>query len=232
MLRYDRIALVITTSLCALSLAGAQVTENAVPPAPPTEGTKPAAVETPPKPAKPKLPDAATARKQIQAIYNEVNALVKKQEYYAVKQHILQHTTEDFIHKEKGGKKLSREDSAEMSERAIFGVSKFTTVVSRITSLAIKGSDVIVVFADTTAFLVPGGGGSSRRVSVSSTNRDTWVKTEEGWKTRLSETLTSKTLVNGKPPQVARRKPGRRGGGNSAEPDDMIDAITSWSLGR
>jgi hypothetical protein len=174
--------------------------------------------------ASPATPNPATARREIQALYDRMNGLVKKNERYAAKRHFLDHTTDDFVDKQKNGRKVSREDAAEVFDSGLLSVAKFTQVVSRITSLTVKGSDVIVVYKDHTAFLLPDSEGKSRRVSISSTNRDTWVKTEEGWKTRIAEQLTSQTLVDGKPPRTAKR--GKGSGG--AEDDDPIGA---WGLG-
>jgi hypothetical protein len=173
----------------------------------------------------PAPPNAATARREIQALYDKLNGLVKKNERYAAKKHFLAHTTDDFVDKQKGGRKRSREEAAEQFDSGLFSVARFTQVISRITSLTVKGNEVIVVYKDLTAFLLPGPDGKMHRVSATSTTRDTWVKTEEGWKTRVSETLTSKTLVDGKPPRVA-----KRGKGAAGEEED--DPIGAWSLGQ
>jgi hypothetical protein len=141
--------------------------------------------------------DAQAVRRELAGHYTEYGRLLKQEHRYPVKQHFLKYTTEDFVLKE-GGRTVNREDAAEQMEEGPMAVARFTRYDVKIISLTLKGDQAVVVYRDSAAGTLPDAHGTSHRLVVTSTTRDTWVKTDEGWLTRLSEILASKIYVDGK----------------------------------
>jgi hypothetical protein len=153
--------------------------------------------------------DPATARKELTALYHQYGRLLRQEHRYPLKQFFLKHTTEDFVLKQ-DGKTYSREDAAELLDEGPMAMISFTGYDLKITSLQVKGNQVVVVFNDRTAGMMPDPRDDERvhKMVMTSTTRETWVKTPEGWMTRMSEVLSSRTLLNGKPvrPQAPRKR--------------------------
>lgn len=142
-------------------------------------------------------PNPVAARKELSALYAQFGRLLQQEHRYALKQFFLKHTAEDAVLKQ-DGKSFTREEMAELMEEGPMAMIQFKSFSFAITSLAVKGKDVIVLYRDKTAGILVDPQDNPHKIVSTSTNRDTWVKTDEGWKTRASEVLTSKTIVDGK----------------------------------
>jgi hypothetical protein len=151
--------------------------------------------------------DAQTVRKELTALYAQYGRLLKEDHRYPLKQFFLKHTTEDFILKQ-DGQQLTREETAERLEEGPMALARFTGHDLKITSLAVKGNEAVVVFKDRVTAVVADPQERQHKLVSTSTTRETWVKSPEGWMTRLSEVLASKTYLNGKEVKP-RREPAR-----------------------
>lgn len=147
------------------------------------------------------------ARRELTALYAQFGRLLKEQHRYPLKQFFLKHTTENFVLKQ-DGRTFTREDAAELMEAGPMAIVRFTGHDLKIVSLTLKGNQAVVHYRDRTTGLIPDREGNTHKLVMTSTTRDTWVKTDEGWMTRLTEVLTSKTLVDGKEikPRKARKR--------------------------
>jgi hypothetical protein len=154
--------------------------------------------------------DDRSVRRELEALYNQSNRLLKQNQKYALKRFFLDHTTDDFRLKLETGKTLSREDAAADMEEGAMAVAQFTGQEFRILTLAVNGSQAVVLYKDRTTALLPDAQGNTHKLVSASTTRDTWVKTPEGWKTRLTEIVSSKTLLDGKEVKPKRARPRRR----------------------
>jgi len=141
--------------------------------------------------------DERTARKELTALYAQYSQLIKHEFRYPLKQFFLKHSTEDYVLKQ-DGKTYSREDTAEMMEEGAMAMARFTGHQLKITSLAVKGNQAVVVYRDRTIAVMEDANDDVHKIVMTTTTRETWVKRPEGWMTRRTEVLNSKTLVDGK----------------------------------
>jgi hypothetical protein len=141
--------------------------------------------------------DERAVRKELGALYAQYGRLLKNEFRYPLKQFFLKHSTEDFLLKQ-DGKTYTREEAAELMEEGAMAMARFTGHDLKITSLTLKGDQAIVVYQDRATALMEDANENVHKIVMTSTTRDTWVKRPEGWMTRLTEVLTSKTLMNGK----------------------------------
>jgi hypothetical protein len=159
--------------------------------------------------APPVRADERSVRKEIEALYARYARLVKQDERYPLKRFFLEHTTDDFRMKSENGKIMSREDAAANIDEGPMAMARFTGQDYRIVKLAVKGNQAVVDYRDRTTAVIEDREGNPHKLVSTSTARDTWVKTPEGWKTRLTEVFSSKTLLDGKEVKPRRTKPRR-----------------------
>jgi hypothetical protein len=148
--------------------------------------------------------DERSVRRELEALYAQSARIIKQDERYALKRFFLDHTTPDFRLKSENGKTISREDAAEAMESGAMAAARFTGQEYRILKLTLKGNEAIALYKESTTAIIGDAQGNPHKIISSSTARDTWVKTPEGWKTRLTEVLSSKTLLDGKEVKAGR----------------------------
>jgi hypothetical protein len=154
--------------------------------------------------------DERSVRRELEALYNQSNRLLKQNERYPLKRFFLDHSTDDFRLKLETGQTMTREEAAANMEEGAMAVAQFTGQDFRILKLTVNGNQAVVLYKDRTTALLPDAEGNAHKLVNASTTRDTWVKTPEGWKTRLTEVLSSKTLLDGKEVKPKRARPQRR----------------------
>jgi hypothetical protein len=150
--------------------------------------------------------DERSVRKELEALYARFAQAVKQNERYTMKRLFLDYSTTDFRMRLENGKTLSREDAAEAMEDEAMAAARFIGQEIRILKLTLKGSAAIAVYKDRTTAVVDDPQGNTHKIVALSTTRDTWVKTPEGWKARLTEVLSSKTLLDGKEVKIKPRR--------------------------
>jgi Domain of unknown function (DUF4440) len=157
--------------------------------------------------------DDRSVRRELEALYAQEARILQHGERHELKRFLLDHTTDDYRLKSEGGKTLSREDTAANLEEGPMAAARFTGQEYRILKLTVKGNEAVVLFKDRTTAVIEDQQGNPHKIVNMSNTRDTWVKTPDGWKTRLTEVLSSKTLVDGKevkPRRARSRAPARR----------------------
>jgi SnoaL-like domain len=158
--------------------------------------------------------DDASARKELEAIYAQYNRLIQQDERYELRRFFLGHTTDDYHMKSTQGWTVSREDAAANLKTGQMAAGRYTGHEYQILKLTVKGSQGVVLYKERTTAMLDDPQGNAHELVTSGTARDTWVRTPEGWKTRLSEVFTSKTLLDGREirarPARSRRSARRR----------------------
>jgi hypothetical protein len=142
--------------------------------------------------------DDRSVRTELEALYAHYAQIVKQDDRYALKRFFLDHTTSDFRGKSENGRTLSREDAMANLNQEAMAAARFIGQDYRILKLTVKGSEAVVLYKDHTTAVVDDPQGNTHKIDATSTVQDTWVKTPEGWKTRLTEILASKTLLDGR----------------------------------
>jgi hypothetical protein len=153
--------------------------------------------------------DDRSVRRELEALYAQEARILKQGERYESKRFLLDHTTNDYRLKTESGKTVNREDAAANLEEGMMAAARFTGQEFRILKLSVKGNEAVVLFKDRTTAVIEDPQGNAHKFVNMSNTRDTWVKTPDGWKTRLTEVLSSKTLVDGK--EIKSRRARSRG---------------------
>jgi hypothetical protein len=142
--------------------------------------------------------DDRSVRTELEALYAQYARIVKQDDRYALKRFFLDHTTSDFRGTSENGRTLSREDAVAGLHQVAIGAARFIGQEYGILKLTVKGNQAAVLYKGHTTAVADDPQANTHKIEAMTTVRDTWVKTPEGWKTRLSEILASKTLLDGR----------------------------------
>lgn len=134
------------------------------------------------------------AEQQIRAEYDKTVWYTKRKNVDG----LLRQMTPDFLYKTKDGQILNKQ-MVEMLMRQqyerIRSVDKRTTTIKK---MEIKGDTAHVTTSELMAVTALDAQGKTRKVTSRSTTRDTWVKTPQGWKVKMTEVLNEETFIDGK----------------------------------
>jgi len=75
-------------------------------------------------------------------------------------------------------------------------VDKRTTTIEK---MEIKGNTARVITQEELAVTMVDAQGKPHKVVSKATTRDTWVKTPQGWKVKMTEILDEQTTIDGRP---------------------------------
>ncbi|GBC94898.1 hypothetical protein HRbin16_00683 [bacterium HR16] len=134
------------------------------------------------------------AEQQIRAEYNKTTRYSKQKNVDG----LIRQMAPDFLYKTKSGQVLNRQ-MVEMAMREQYAhvksVDKRTTTIKK---MEIKGNTAQVTTAEEVVFTLVDVQGRRHKVRSVATTRDTWVKTPQGWKVKMTEVLNEKTFIDGK----------------------------------
>ncbi len=112
---------------------------------------------------------------------------------------LLRQMAPDFLYKAKNGNVMNKQ-MVEQAMRAqyalIKSVDKRTTTIKK---MEIKGNTARVITQEELAVTLVDAQGKPHKVVSKATTRDTWVKTPQGWKVKMTEILDEQTTIDGKP---------------------------------
>jgi ketosteroid isomerase-like protein len=135
------------------------------------------------------------AERQIRAEYAKTIQYTKQKNVEG----LLRQMTPDFLYKTKSGEVWNKQ-MVEAAMRTQYArtksVDKRTTTIKR---MEIKGNTARVTTEEVVAVTMLDAQGVPRKWQSKATTRDTWVKTPQGWKVKLTEVLNEQTTVDGKP---------------------------------
>lgn len=134
------------------------------------------------------------AERQIRAEYAKTVQYMKQKNLEG----LLRQMTPDFLYKTAKGEIMSKQ-MVEMAMREQFrlmkSVQKRTTTIKK---MEFKGNTVLVTTEEELAFTFVDAQGKPHKAYTKATTRDTWVKTPQGWKVKMTESLSETTSIDGK----------------------------------
>jgi hypothetical protein len=136
----------------------------------------------------------AGAKKAIQAQYDKMNAAAARKDSKG----ILAIMTKDHTGVTQGGQTFTLDqETAQMQQ--IFTAAKSLNGVSKITSIALKGSTATVQVSETDKVVMPNPNtGKTSTMTMSSVSTDTWIKKGSVWLQQKSVQKSQKVSVDGK----------------------------------
>lgn len=134
------------------------------------------------------------AERQIRAEYAKTVQYMKQKNLEG----LLRQMTPDFLYKTPKGEVMNKQ-TVEMAMREQFrlmkSVQKRTTTIKK---MEFKGNTVLVTTEEELAFTFADAQGKLHKAYTKATTRDTWVKTPQGWKVKMTESLAETTYIDGK----------------------------------
>ncbi|MGQ9882265.1 MAG: nuclear transport factor 2 family protein [Armatimonadota bacterium] len=134
------------------------------------------------------------AERQIRAEYAKTVQYMKQKNLEG----LLRQMTPDFLYKTPKGEVMNKQ-MVEMAMREQFrlmrSVQKRTTTIKK---MEFKGNTVLVTTEEELAFTFADAQGKPHKAYTKATTRDTWVKTPQGWKVKMTESLSETTYIDGK----------------------------------
>lgn len=136
------------------------------------------------------------AEQQIRAEYN-------KTVQYTLQKNIeglLRQMTPDFLYKTREGQVLNKQTVELLMRQDFARIRQVLLRTTQIQRIQFEGNNQArVVTTERTVFTTPDERGNLRKTEIRATTRDTWVKTPQGWRVRMTEVLNEQRLVDGKP---------------------------------
>lgn len=135
------------------------------------------------------------AEQQIRAEYAKTVRFTKQKNVEG----LLRQMTPDFLYKTKEGQILSKQ-AVELLIRQDF--ARIQTVhlrTTQIQSIQVTGNIARAVTRERTVFTATDPQGKPTKMDIRATTRDTWVKTPQGWRVKMTEVLDEQRFVDGKP---------------------------------
>jgi hypothetical protein len=141
-------------------------------------------------------PDAV--RKELRKRYDLAAAAFKRQDVEG----IMKLTSSDLTSRRPNGQTWNR-NQLQVYMNIVVGSLKTVDKASfTIKKVTLSGDEAVAIVDHVTAGTLNGGQGKPRKIIDRSTDRDVWVKTDEGWKIKFTECLKEKATIDGKPIKV------------------------------
>lgn len=134
------------------------------------------------------------AEREIRAEYDKTVRFVKQKNVEG----LLRQMTPDFLYRTTRNQVLSKqmvEQAMREQFRMMRRVDKRETTIRRI---EVKGNTAYVTTEEVLAFTFVDAQGKPHKVYTKARTRDTWVKTPQGWKVKMTQSLSEETYVDGK----------------------------------
>jgi ketosteroid isomerase-like protein len=144
----------------------------------------------------PSSADPASAKRDIQAVYNRIAAAMKKKDIDAIAA-----TGAPNFKTTAGTRTMNAEQSLNVVKQFMAAVKEFKTVTMTVESIKLMGDSaaVVIMRSNVVAITNPQQGKTHTMVSKGS-SRDHWVKTGKGWLLQSVEDIPgATTTVDGKP---------------------------------
>ncbi|MGH9875148.1 MAG: hypothetical protein ACRD9S_22055 [Pyrinomonadaceae bacterium] len=142
--------------------------------------------------------DNKRLKREIKALYAKQVEIGNKRDVKA----IMEFNTPDYSVKLLNGNTLSRKQLEQAMTR-YFTSGQLVRQISfgyRVLGITVNGEDVIVLVEQKDKRIQMRRDGNPHKVEANVIHRDTWIKTTEGWKRRLTEEVQqTKFTVDGKP---------------------------------
>jgi ketosteroid isomerase-like protein len=139
--------------------------------------------------------DDASVQKEVQATCDKIVAALKSKDAKSV----LSHYAADYMGKRLDGTTVTREQLQSQLEQQLGAVKVFKQVSLKIDKVASSGSEATGTATINLALTITGDDGADHEVTSKRTSKQTWTKTDTGWKLKRSEELTQEQTVDGQP---------------------------------
>ncbi|HYM01032.1 MAG TPA: nuclear transport factor 2 family protein [Blastocatellia bacterium] len=136
-------------------------------------------------------------RKEIEGVYAKRDKAFKTKDFEFLKSQ----ETSDYTEKSKDGTVRGKEESDAMADQMAPMVKEVTEQVTKVENVTAGDADgeLVVESSDHGRLTLAGPDGQAHEAVGSSHQRDTWVKTKDGWKIKYHEELDSHVEIDGKP---------------------------------
>ncbi|MDW8103709.1 MAG: nuclear transport factor 2 family protein [Armatimonadota bacterium] len=135
------------------------------------------------------------AEQQIRAEYEKTVRYTRQKNVDG----LLRQMTADFLYKTKEGQILNKQTVELLIRQDFARIRTINLRTTQIQRIQITGNTARVVTRERTVFTAPDVQGKPQKVDIRATTRDTWVKTPQGWRVRMTEVLDEQRFVDGKP---------------------------------
>jgi ketosteroid isomerase-like protein len=143
-------------------------------------------------------PDDTRVYRAIEAGYNQFFEALEKKEIES----LMSWLTEDFRWKLSDSEILDRRLAESMLQTQLNSFDS-ATMRATIFALSIQGTEAVVHLREEMSLTAQDASGAAQRMIVTEEYRDTWVRTDAGWKIRYGELLSSRTTIDSQPTEVA-----------------------------
>ncbi|MGV3618984.1 MAG: nuclear transport factor 2 family protein [Fimbriimonas sp.] len=141
----------------------------------------------------------ADPKKQLQAIYTELDGYLVKKQVDKAERLMTQYGHPDFVYIRADGRRQTYKECMAEMKASMGPATKMLKSRTRIVKAATKGSTVLVDTNGEWAMNMPGPDGKAHTFAGVTKTKDTWVKTPGGWKMKEVKTLSEKMTMDGKP---------------------------------
>jgi hypothetical protein len=144
------------------------------------------------------LADAASVKKELQAIYTRMDAAAAKKDMKTS----FAHYAPDYVSHGPNGRKTTLTDlKAQIGP--LMAQAKSIRSKSTVQKVVLKGSNAIATVKEDAIIVMvnPQNPQQTMKLDINGASEATWVKTSAGWRVKSSRTLNVTTKVNGQPVQ-------------------------------
>ncbi len=134
------------------------------------------------------------AERQIRAEYDKTVLYTRKKNVEG----LLRQMTPDFLYKTKRGEILNKQVVEAMMRAQYAQIQSVDKRTTRIQKMEIKGNTARVTTKEEMVVTIVDPQGKTHKVASKATTQDTWVKTPQGWKVKMTEVLDEETFIDGK----------------------------------
>ena len=146
-----------------------------------------------PAPAEDKA--TADARTAIEALIAKANDAAAKKDVDGT----VANMTDDFVGVDSKGKSSTKAEVKDGLAK-VYALADTVKAVTTVQKVALADDQATVTVAEHVVITIKApDGGKSTTLDITDTDEDTWVKTDDTWHMKKGKTLTSQTLVDGKP---------------------------------
>lgn len=135
------------------------------------------------------------AEQQIRAEYDKTVRFTKQKNVDG----LLRQMTPDFLYKTKEGQILNRQTVELLMRQDFARIQTIHTRTTQIQRIQVTGNVAQVVTRERTVFTATDPQGKPVKMDLRATTRDTWVKTPQGWRVKITEVLDEQRFMDGKP---------------------------------
>ena len=140
------------------------------------------------------MPAFADAKSEIQAVYNKLTAGFKKGDT----NQIMSLGTKDFVMIQYGQRMSGEQVMKEMQGMFASGM-KINKMSMTVRSVKVKGNTALATTDAVSDMMMKMPDGKMHRLESTSVSKDTLVKTPQGWKFKIAQTVSEKAKMDGKP---------------------------------